>query len=77
MADFPAVKAHRLLAVPTRQPLNYRIARQSGSHRRLVSPGRRTIVFAYHDRRTVPPHVVRRILVKEAGLEESHARRLL
>jgi predicted RNA binding protein YcfA (HicA-like mRNA interferase family) len=60
-----------------RAPLNYRIARQTGSHRRLVAPGRRSIVFAYHDRRTVPPHVVRRILVKEAGLEEDEARRLL
>jgi len=34
------MKAKRLLAVLERAPLNYRVSRQSGSHRRLEAPGR-------------------------------------
>jgi predicted RNA binding protein YcfA (HicA-like mRNA interferase family) len=41
---------------------------RGGSHRKLRSPGRRTILFAFHDGDTVGPALVRDILVKQAGL---------
>lgn len=77
MSDFPSMKAKRLLAVLERQPLGYRTVRRSGSHRTLKAEGRRTIVFAFHDRDTVAPGLVRRILVREAGLTEEEALKLL
>jgi hypothetical protein len=38
MNPFPSMKAKRLLAVLERQPLDYELVRQSGSHRRMRSP---------------------------------------
>jgi len=75
--DFPSLKARRLLAILTREPLNYRVVRQSGSHRRLAAPGRPPIIFAFHDRETIRPSTVRRVLCRQAGLEPDEARRLL
>ncbi len=77
MADFPAMKAKRLLAVLTREPLGYRVIRQRGSHRILAVEGRGRIIFAFHDRQTVPPRVVRQLLVREAGLDVEEALDLL
>jgi predicted RNA binding protein YcfA (HicA-like mRNA interferase family) len=34
---FPSMRASRLLALLVREPLAYRVVRQRGSHRRLVS----------------------------------------
>ncbi len=70
------MKAAKLLAILQRQPLGYRVVRQTGSHRTLAAPGRPRITFAYHDKRTIPPRVVRATLL-ETGLAESEARRLL
>jgi len=75
--DFPSMKARRLLAILQREPLNYRVVRQSGSHRWLAAPGRRPLLFAAHDKDTIPPRVVRKILVRDVGLDEREARRLL
>ena len=50
--QFPSLKAKQLLAVLQREPLNYRVARQSGSHRRLEAPGRPSFSFAFHDSAT-------------------------
>ncbi len=77
MATFPAVKAERLLAVLMREPLNYRIVRQRGSHRRLVAPGRPPLTFAWHDGATVAPGAVRKLLVRDVGLDERSALDLL
>jgi len=71
------MKARDLLAVLTREPLNYTIARQSGSHRRLKAPGRPSLTFAFHDRATVGPGLVRKILVRDVGLGEDEALKLL
>ena len=77
MARFPSVKAKRLLRVLTSDPLNYRVTRQSGSHRRLQADGRPTLTWAFHDRRTLAPGEVRRVLVDHVGLAEDEAQRLL
>lgn len=71
------MKARDLLRVLTRAPLSYRIVRQSGSHRTLAADGRGRILFAFHDSATVPPGLVRKILVKDAGLDEDEAVKLL
>jgi predicted RNA binding protein YcfA (HicA-like mRNA interferase family) len=47
---FPSLKAKRLLAILEREPLNYRVARQSGSHRRLEPPRKPSFTFAFHDK---------------------------
>jgi predicted RNA binding protein YcfA (HicA-like mRNA interferase family) len=71
------MKARRLLAILKREPLGYRVVRQVGSHRRLEAPGRPSLTFAFHDRGTVSPRLVREILVKEVGLADHEARELL
>jgi predicted RNA binding protein YcfA (HicA-like mRNA interferase family) len=70
------MKARRLLAILTREPLNYRVVRQTGSHRTLRAPGRPRVIFAFHDRE-LRPHEVRRVLVSQVGLAESEALDLL
>jgi predicted RNA binding protein YcfA (HicA-like mRNA interferase family) len=71
------MKAKSFLRVLERRPLNYRIVRQTGSHRRLLSPDYPPLVFAYHDQETVRPQAVRKILVRDIGLAEDEARKLL
>lgn len=66
-----------MLAILMREPLNYRVIRQRGSHRTLASPGRPRILFSAHDRMTLPPSRVRRILVDDVGLAEAEALDLL
>jgi predicted RNA binding protein YcfA (HicA-like mRNA interferase family) len=77
MPSFPSLKAKRMLWILMSEPLGYRIVRQRGSHRILEAAGRRRIIFAFHDRQTLPPGVVRRLLVREAGLDEDAALDLL
>ncbi len=71
------MKAKRLLAILTSSPLSYRVTRQAGSHRRLRAEGRPSLTWAYHDRRTLSPGEVRRVLVHHVGLAEREALRLL
>jgi predicted RNA binding protein YcfA (HicA-like mRNA interferase family) len=71
------MKAQKLLAVLTSEPLNYRIVRQSGSHRRLEADDRPTLMFAFHDKTTIAPGLVRKILVHDVGLTDQEARELL
>jgi predicted RNA binding protein YcfA (HicA-like mRNA interferase family) len=77
MPPFPSMKAKRLFAILTREPLNYRVARQTGSHRRMKAPGRPSFTFAYHDREDLSPGQVRSVFVNSAGLEEREALDLL
>jgi predicted RNA binding protein YcfA (HicA-like mRNA interferase family) len=71
------MKAKRLLAILERKPLGYRVSRQSGSHRRMEAPGRPPLTFAFHDSATIPSGLVRKVLVKDVGLAENEARKLL
>lgn len=71
------MKAKRLLWILTSQPLNYRVTRQSGSHRRLQAKGRPSLTWAFHDQRTLAQGEVRRVLVRHVGLAEDEALRLL
>ncbi len=71
------MKAKRLLALLTRDPLSYRVVRQSGSHRRLVSDNYPPLTFAFHDSDTVGPVVVRKILERDVGLTAEQATDIL
>jgi predicted RNA binding protein YcfA (HicA-like mRNA interferase family) len=71
------MKAKRLLATLERRPLGYRVTRQTGSHRRLEAPDRPSLTFAFHDNATIPSGLVRKILVRDIGLAEDDARKLL
>ena len=71
------MKAKDLMALLQREPLGYRQKRRSGSHRILVADGRGQILFSAHDGVTVPPRIVRQFLVKQAGLTEEDALKLL
>lgn len=73
MAQFPSLKGSELLRLLSRAPLHYRVKRQKGSHRRLVAEGRPALTLSYHDGATIPPGVVRKILVRDVGLTESEA----
>lgn len=77
MAPFPSMKARQLLAILERAPLEYRTARRSGSHRRMESPNHPPLTFAFHDRATIAGGLVRKILVRDVGLAEDEARKLL
>ena len=76
MTDFPSMKARDLLAVLMREPLNYEIVRQRGSHRRLQRrAGRRSpSPSTTCDGR---PGLVRKILCRDVGLSEDDALKLL
>lgn len=76
--DFPSLKAQRLLAVLMREPLAYEVVRQRGSHRTLESRnGYPKLGFSFHDGVTVPGGAVKKILVKDVGLNQAEARDLL
>lgn len=77
IALFPSLKAKQLLKVLEAEPLGYRIVRQTDSHRTLEAPRRPKLVFAFHDKATIAPGLVRQILVRPVGLAEREALRLL
>lgn len=77
VAQFPRMKARDLIAVLRREPLNYQVTRQSGSHRQLEAPGRPRLTISYADGDDVPPGVVRKYLVKTIELSDDAALRLL
>ncbi|MFI2033244.1 type II toxin-antitoxin system HicA family toxin [Streptomyces bottropensis] len=68
---FPSLKATAMLRVLA--TLGYAVTRQSGSHRRLEADGMPPLTYAFHDRVSLPPGVVRDILMKQVGLTQSEA----
>jgi len=74
---FPAMSGKELLALLCRKPLEYQVTRQVGSHRTLKAEGRPDLLFAFHDRTSIAPGLVRKILLGDVGLEEAEARKLL
>lgn len=61
-----------------REPLNYSVERQTGSHAKLVSAsGYPTLRLAFHDRQELPGGLIRRILTRDVGLDVDTARELL
>jgi len=76
--QFPSLKSKQLLAILTRAPLLYEQVRCEGSHRTLRSRvGYGEVHFSFHDGTTIPPGLVKKILVKDVGLSEEEALKLL
>jgi predicted RNA binding protein YcfA (HicA-like mRNA interferase family) len=77
--DFPSRKARQLRRVLEREPLAYSAATGTGgSHTKLMSAnGYPELLFAFHDGQTLPPGLVRKILVKDVGLTPEAALALL
>ncbi len=76
--DFPSLKAQKFLRILLREPLGYDVTSQNGSHRKLESRnGYPKLGFSFHDGVTVPGGAVKKILVKDVGLDEDEARRLV
>ena len=74
-ARFPALKAAEVRRLLGR--VGYAQERQRGSHRKLIAPGRRAVIFAFHDKATVPPRALRHILVTVAELSDKEIEDLL
>jgi predicted RNA binding protein YcfA (HicA-like mRNA interferase family) len=77
VAQFPSLKAKKLLRVLQSQPLGYQVVRQNGSHRKMEALNHPAIVFSFHDSQTIRPSTVKDILCKQVGLAEQDARALL
>jgi predicted RNA binding protein YcfA (HicA-like mRNA interferase family) len=60
LADLPSVKAKRLFRALQR--CGFDVARTRGNHRFLKHSDGRTMVFAFHDRETIGPRMLARIL---------------
>jgi hypothetical protein len=43
----------------------------------MEAPGRPPLTFAFHDSATIPSGLVRKVLVRDVGLAEDEARKLL
>lgn len=72
------MKAKKMRDLLRRQGYRPLPGRGRGSHTVLVCPGRSgEIVFAFHDKVTIGPVLVRKILVKEAGYSLAEAERLV
>ena len=57
--------------------LGYDTARQRGSHRHLTAKGRPPLTFAFHPNDSLSPGEVRDILVKQVGLSQDEALRVV
>jgi predicted RNA binding protein YcfA (HicA-like mRNA interferase family) len=76
MGGFRSMKASELYRLLERA-LGYDTIRHSGSHRTMKARGRPTLHLAFHDKQTIPPGLVRKILVKDVGLSIDDAEALL
>lgn len=77
MTRFYAVKGRQLYGTLARKPLNYQQVRQRGSHRSLRSEKYPPLTLSFDDGDTIPAGLVRKILVKEVGLDDDEALGLL
>ena len=73
--NYPSMKSSDLLRIL--QKLGYEEDRRAGSHRRLKADGRQPLTFAFHDGQTIPPGLVRKILIKDVGLNEQEIQEML
>jgi predicted RNA binding protein YcfA (HicA-like mRNA interferase family) len=72
------MRARDLLRVLKREPLNYYVHTQEGSHRKLRSTaGYPELKHSFHEAVTLAPGLVRKIMVKDVGLTPEQAIGLL
>ena len=73
--NYPSMKSSDLLRIL--QKLGYEEDRRAGSHSRLKADRRQPLTFAFHDGQTIPPGLVREILMKDVGLNEQEIQEML
>ncbi|MBJ7480329.1 type II toxin-antitoxin system HicA family toxin [Rhodococcus sp. (in: high G+C Gram-positive bacteria)] len=75
---FPSYKATKLKSI-LKKKLGYRAVPKSGSgsHTKLRSEGRPDLLWAFHNGVTIPPGLVRNILVVQVGLSIEEARKVV
>lgn len=73
--QFPSMKGSQVLRPLKR--VGYRIARQRGSHCKLVADNRPPLVFGWHDNADVSPQALKNLLVKQVGLTDEEIAELL
>ena len=66
MGNWPAAKAHRVLAALLRN--GWQLKREAGSHKTLARDGWPDFVFAFHDSEEIGPRMLSRI-AKRTGLK--------
>jgi predicted RNA binding protein YcfA (HicA-like mRNA interferase family) len=74
---FPSMRWPQLRRILEREPLNYRIVHQEGSHRTLEAEGRPRLRLSFHDDAEIASGQIRTILVRDVGLTVDEARGLL
>jgi len=65
MSEWPSTRARRVLVALLK--IGWQLKRQTGSHRTLSREGWPDVVFAFHDREEIGPHMLARI-AKRTGL---------
>jgi len=67
------------MSILKKKPLHYEVVRQVGSHKWMESSaGYPPLEISFHEGgREVPPRTVKKILVKDIGLDEAEARKLV
>jgi predicted RNA binding protein YcfA (HicA-like mRNA interferase family) len=74
LGALPSVRSKSLLAALLKG--GFMVVRTRGSHRFLRHADGRTLLFAFHDRETVGPRMLTRVL-KDAGLRYEEIERLI
>lgn len=78
MQKFKSLKARIFYRLLTSEPLNYRLGFiKGGSHRMLVSKGRKNITFSWHDNAEISGRIVKKLLIERALLTEEEAYKLV
>jgi predicted RNA binding protein YcfA (HicA-like mRNA interferase family) len=62
------MKSRKFLALLFREPLNYYIVSQRGSHRKLKSKSYPTIQYSFHNSRELSGIEIKKILITVIGL---------
>jgi predicted RNA binding protein YcfA (HicA-like mRNA interferase family) len=71
------MKTKELIRCLCRSPLYYKIIRQKGSHRTLLSDNYPMIRISYHGTFEISGFKVRQILINDIGLSESVAKQVI
>jgi len=74
LGAIPSIRARPLLALLLK--CGFEVIRTRGSHRFLRHSDGRTLLFAFHDRETIGPRMLARVL-RDAGLKYEDVKRLL
>lgn len=78
MHKFKSLKSRVFYRLLTSKPLDYRLGFfKGGSHRMLVSEGRKFITFAWHDDAEISGHLIKKLLIERALLTEEEAYKLV